>query len=66
MMGLGLYTSQMHRIVLDEMELGLLAAMALDAEACGFGPVYDVSVDDWLVAHGFEQRNHGEDESRHP
>ena len=39
----GLYTNAMHQFVLDELELGTRVAMALDDEACGFGPLFDLS-----------------------
>jgi len=39
----GLYTNAMHDFILDEMELGTRVAHALDDEACGFGPLFDLS-----------------------
>jgi hypothetical protein len=39
----GLYTNGMHDFILDEMELGTRVAQALDDEACGFGPLFDLS-----------------------
>ena len=39
----GLYTKAMHDFILDEMELGTRVAQALDDEACGFGPLFDLS-----------------------
>jgi hypothetical protein len=35
----GLYTNGMHDFILDEMELGTQVAH----EACGFGPLFDLS-----------------------
>lgn len=39
----GLYTNGMHDFILDEMELGTRVAQALDDEACGFGPLFNLS-----------------------
>lgn len=39
----GLYTNAMHDFILDEMEFGTRVAHALDDEACGFGPLFDLS-----------------------
>lgn len=32
----------MHDWIMDELELGARVAHALDAEACGFGPLFDL------------------------
>jgi hypothetical protein len=38
----GLYGSGMHDFIMDELELGTRVATALDQEAVGFGPLFDV------------------------
>ena len=42
----GLYNNGMDQFIRDELELGTRVAMALDNEACGFGPLFDLSY--WL------------------
>ena len=39
----GLYNNSMDQFIRDEVELGTRVAMALDDEACGFGPLFDLS-----------------------
>lgn len=39
----GLYNNGMDQFIRDELELGTRVAMALDDEACGFGPLFDLS-----------------------
>lgn len=41
-MSMGLYGNGMHNWLIDELELGERVAHALDAEACGFGPLFDL------------------------
>jgi hypothetical protein len=53
-MGIGLCTNAMHQFILDEMELGTRVAMALDDEACGFGPLFDLSYELYMKEHGDE------------
>lgn len=36
------HTNGVHDFLMDELELGEAVAMALDDEACGFGPLFDV------------------------
>lgn len=43
---MGLYGSGMHDWILDEMALGARVAHALDAEACGYGPLIDALLDE--------------------
>lgn len=45
----GLYTNGMHDWILDELELGERVAHALDAEACGFGPLVDLQLTEYLL-----------------
>lgn len=46
-----MYGNGMHDFLLDELELGERAAMALDDEAIGFGPLFDVSYELYLAVH---------------
>ena len=39
----GLYNNSMDQFIRDELELGTRVARALDDEACGFGPLFDLS-----------------------
>lgn len=39
----GLYNNSMDQFIRDELELGTRVAQALDDEACGFGPLFDLS-----------------------
>lgn len=48
---MGLYTNGMHDFIIDELELGTRAAMALDDEACGFGPLFDLSYELYRREH---------------
>jgi hypothetical protein len=41
----GLHSAEMHDWIVDELELGLRTAMALDAERCGYGPLIDWEID---------------------
>lgn len=43
----GLYTPAMHQFILDELELGTRVALALDNEALGFGPLFDLQYDEY-------------------
>lgn len=45
---IALYGNGMHDFVLTEAELGTRAAIALDNEACGFGPLFDLQYDEWV------------------
>lgn len=40
----GLHHNGMHDWIMDEFELGARVAHALDAEACGFGPLVDLQL----------------------
>ena len=44
----GLYTRAMHGFILDEMELGTRVAQALDDEALGFGPLFDLQYTEYM------------------
>jgi len=39
-----LYSQGMHDFILRECEVGTRVALAEDDEACGFGPLFDLSV----------------------
>lgn len=43
------YGKGMHDFILDEMELGTKVAAALDDEACGFGPLFDLDVGNYFA-----------------
>lgn len=44
----GLYNNSMDQFTRDELELGTRVAMALDNEACGFGPLFDLQYDEYV------------------
>lgn len=50
----GLYNNGMHKFIIDELELGTRVAMALDNEAAGFGPLFDLSYELYMKEHGDE------------
>lgn len=52
----GLYTNAMDQFIRDEMELGTRVAMALDDEACGFGPLFDLSYKLYMEAEEANER----------
>jgi hypothetical protein len=44
----------MHGFILDEIELGTRVAMAIENEALGFGPLFDLSYELYMKEHGDE------------
>lgn len=48
----GLYNNSMDQFIRDELELGTRVAQALDDEACGFGPLFDLSYRLYMEAEG--------------
>ncbi len=46
----GIYGPAMHVFIIDELELGTKAATAIDDEACGLGPLFDVIFDQHMEA----------------
>jgi hypothetical protein len=59
----GLYNNGMHNFILDEMELGTRVAMALDNEACGFGPLFDLSYELYMKEGQENERRAAERDS---
>lgn len=51
----GLYSHGMHDLLMRELEVGWLVAIAEDNEACGFGPLFDVQ------AREYFERERGEE-----
>lgn len=52
----GLYGNGMHDFVMRELEVGWRVAAAEDDEACGFGPLFDLSYEEYLKReepHGY-------------
>ena len=47
-MSFGLQHAGMHDWLMDELELGARVAHALDAEACGYGPLIDLQLAEYL------------------
>lgn len=47
-MSIGLYNNAMDLFIRDEIELGTRVAQALDDEACGFGPLFDLSYEIYM------------------
>ncbi len=49
----GLRGQELHDLIIDEVELGVRAARAIESETEGFGPVFDRQADAYFKMHPY-------------